>query len=44
MTCTDRCVAKYLEAQQRVGAVLQTANEEQMKQQENMAAMQRQYG
>lgn len=41
MSCTDRCVAKYLEAQQKVGAVLQRANEEQAKQQESMMQMQR---
>jgi import inner membrane translocase subunit TIM10 len=36
MTCTDRCVAKYLESQQRVGAVLQEANEQQLQQQQQM--------
>jgi mitochondrial import inner membrane translocase subunit TIM10 len=40
MTCTDRCVSKYLEAQERVGAVLQKANEAQMAQQQNMVDMQ----
>ena len=41
---TDRCVSKYLEAQQLIGVVLQKANEEQMKQQQNMMAMQNQLG
>lgn len=44
MSCTDRCVSKYLEAQQRVGAVLQEANEQQMAQQQNMAQMQQSLG
>jgi Tim10/DDP family zinc finger len=44
MTCTDRCVAKYLEAQQRVGAVLQEANEQQLQQQKSMVDMQQSFG
>jgi hypothetical protein len=44
MTCTDRCVSKYLEAQERVGAVLQKANEAQMAQQQNMIEMQQRMG
>ncbi|KAL7569973.1 hypothetical protein ACA910_021921 [Epithemia clementina (nom. ined.)] len=44
MTCTDRCVSKYLESQQRVGQVLQKANEAQMEQQKNIAAMQQRFG
>jgi Tim10/DDP family zinc finger len=44
MTCTDRCVAKYLEAQQRVGAVLQEANEQQLQQQKSMVEMQQSFG
>lgn len=44
MSCTDRCVAKYLESQQRVGAVLQKANEAQVEQQKNLEAMQKQFG
>jgi import inner membrane translocase subunit TIM10 len=44
MTCADRCVAKYLEAQQRVGAVLQEANEQQLRQQASAAEVQRSFG
>eukprot|EP00429_Kryptoperidinium_foliaceum_P006877 CAMPEP_0176023852 /NCGR_PEP_ID=MMETSP0120_2-20121206/11643_1 /TAXON_ID=160619 /ORGANISM="Kryptoperidinium foliaceum, Strain CCMP 1326" /LENGTH=88 /DNA_ID=CAMNT_0017357019 /DNA_START=45 /DNA_END=308 /DNA_ORIENTATION=+ len=29
MTCTDRCVAKYLDSQQLIGEVLRKANEAQ---------------
>jgi mitochondrial import inner membrane translocase subunit TIM10 len=36
MSCTDRCVSKYLEAQEKVGLVLQKANEAQMQQQQQM--------
>lgn len=44
MTCTDRCVAKYLESQQLVGAVLQKANQDQLEQQQNMIAAQKRLG
>ena len=44
MTCADRCVSKYMEAQERVGVVLQRANEAQMQQQQSMAQMQQQFG
>jgi import inner membrane translocase subunit TIM10 len=44
MSCTDRCVAKYLESQQRVGEILQKANEAQMAQQQSMAEMQQSMG
>ena len=44
MSCTDRCVSKYLESQQRVGQVLQKANEAQLEQQKNLEAMQKQFG
>jgi mitochondrial import inner membrane translocase subunit TIM10 len=43
MTCTDRCVSKYLETQERVGAVLQRANEAQLAQQQNMVEMQQRF-
>jgi len=36
-------VSKYLEAQQKIGVVLQNANETQAQQQQQMAAMQQQY-
>lgn len=44
MSCADRCVSKYLEAQQRVGEVLQKANEAQAAQQQSMAQMQQSFG
>ncbi|KAL7532124.1 hypothetical protein ACHAXR_007254 [Thalassiosira sp. AJA248-18] len=44
MSCSDRCVAKYLEAQEKVGVVLQKANEAQMSQQQNMMEMQNAMG
>lgn len=44
MSCTDRCVSKYLESQQRVGEVLQKANEAQLEQQKNLEAMQKSFG
>lgn len=44
MTCADRCVSKYLESQERVGAVLQRANEAQLAQQQSLTDMQRQMG
>lgn len=44
MTCVDRCVSKYLESQQIVGAVLQKANQDQLEQQQNMIAMQNKLG
>jgi len=40
----SRCVSKYLEAQQRVGAVLQEANESQLAQQKQMMEMQKSFG
>jgi mitochondrial import inner membrane translocase subunit TIM10 len=40
MTCTDRCVSKYLECQERIGSVLQKANEAQIAQQQNLNEMQ----
>ena len=44
MSCTDRCVARYLEAQERVGQILQKANEAQMAQQKAMQEMQASLG
>eukprot|EP00565_Helicotheca_tamesis_P003119 CAMPEP_0185723654 /NCGR_PEP_ID=MMETSP1171-20130828/421_1 /TAXON_ID=374046 /ORGANISM="Helicotheca tamensis, Strain CCMP826" /LENGTH=103 /DNA_ID=CAMNT_0028391389 /DNA_START=107 /DNA_END=418 /DNA_ORIENTATION=+ len=40
MSCTDRCVAKYLEAQEKIGVIIQKANEAQAAQQQNLADMQ----
>ena len=37
---TDRCVSKYLDAQQKIGIVLQQANEAQAQQQQQMMQMQ----
>lgn len=44
MSCTDRCVAKYLEAHDKVGAVLQRANEAQAKMQQSQVEMQNTFG
>ena len=44
MSCTDRCVSKYLEVQEKVGVILQKANEQQVAQQQKMMDMQNQYG
>eukprot|EP00934_Nitzschia_sp_Nitz4_P004593 Nitzschia sp. Nitz4//scaffold62_size106224//42493//43018//NITZ4_004353-RA/size106224-augustus-gene-0.90-mRNA-1//1//CDS//3329555847//4583//frame0 len=44
MTCTDRCVSKYLDSQQLIGEVLRKANEAQLQQQQQMAQMQQQMG
>jgi import inner membrane translocase subunit TIM10 len=40
MSCADRCVSKYLTAQERIGKVLQATNEAQMAQQKAMQDMQ----
>lgn len=44
MSCSDRCVSKYLEAQEKVGVVLQKANEAQLAQQQNLQNMQNALG
>lgn len=44
MSCADRCVSKYLESQEKVGIVLQKANEQQLAQQKAMMAMQNSMG
>mmetsp|Transcript_32339 Transcript_32339/g.74483 ORF Transcript_32339/g.74483 Transcript_32339/m.74483 type:complete len:87 (+) Transcript_32339:459-719(+) len=43
MSCVDRCVGKYMEAQERIGVVFQKFNEEQAAAQQNMQNMQAQY-
>lgn len=44
MSCADRCVAKYLESHEKVGVVLQKANEAQVKQQQSLVDMQNAIG
>lgn len=44
MSCADRCVGKYLEAQEKVGLILQQANEAQAAQQKSMMEMQASMG
>mmetsp|Transcript_190 Transcript_190/g.196 ORF Transcript_190/g.196 Transcript_190/m.196 type:complete len:103 (-) Transcript_190:397-705(-) len=40
MSCIDRCVSKYMEAQEKIGVVLQKANESQAQQMQQMQQMQ----
>lgn len=40
MSCIDRCVSKYMEAQEKLGKVLQEANEAQAQQMAQMQQMQ----
>ena len=44
MSCTDRCVSKYLEAHEKVGLILQKANEAQAAQQQQLQQMQNKFG
>jgi len=44
MACTDRCVSKYMEAMEKVGVILQKANEQQAQQQANLQQMQQSWG
>ena len=43
MGCTDRCVSKYMESMEKVGVILQKANESQASQQKAMSDMQNAY-
>lgn len=43
-SCIDRCVAKYMASQQKIGTVLQKANEAQMEQAQRMQQMQQAFG
>ena len=40
MSCIDRCTSKYMEAQEKIGVVLQKANEAQAQQMQQMQQMQ----
>lgn len=40
MSCIDRCVSKYMEAQEKVGLVLQKANEKQAAEMQQRQQMQ----
>jgi len=44
MSCVDRCVSKYLESQEKVGVILQKANEQQVQQQQRLQEMQQTFG
>mmetsp|Transcript_6943 Transcript_6943/g.9967 ORF Transcript_6943/g.9967 Transcript_6943/m.9967 type:complete len:103 (+) Transcript_6943:101-409(+) len=44
MSCLDRCVSKYMEAQEKVGVVMQKANEKQAQQMQAMQQMQKSIG
>jgi len=44
MSCTDRCVSKFLEAHDKVGKILQKANEAQAAQQQSLQQMQNTFG
>lgn len=44
MSCIDRCTAKYLAAQEKVGLAMQKANEEQARQAQNAQQMQNAFG
>ncbi len=42
MQCTDRCVAKYMETQEKVGEILKKFNEQEAAKQANLQQMQQQ--
>jgi len=43
MSCTDRCVSKYMESHERIGVVLKNVQEGMAAQQQAMAEMQAKY-
>ena len=43
MSCADRCVSKYLEAQEKIGIILNKANEEQAELMRSKQEMQQAY-
>eukprot|EP00555_Chaetoceros_dichaeta_P010270 CAMPEP_0198271522 /NCGR_PEP_ID=MMETSP1447-20131203/49543_1 /TAXON_ID=420782 /ORGANISM="Chaetoceros dichaeta, Strain CCMP1751" /LENGTH=101 /DNA_ID=CAMNT_0043964153 /DNA_START=108 /DNA_END=413 /DNA_ORIENTATION=+ len=44
MSCLDRCVSKYMDAQEKIGLVMQKANEQQAAQAQQMMEMQKSQG
>eukprot|EP00586_Coscinodiscus_wailesii_P019957 CAMPEP_0172516772 /NCGR_PEP_ID=MMETSP1066-20121228/278936_1 /TAXON_ID=671091 /ORGANISM="Coscinodiscus wailesii, Strain CCMP2513" /LENGTH=101 /DNA_ID=CAMNT_0013298391 /DNA_START=128 /DNA_END=433 /DNA_ORIENTATION=+ len=44
MSCVDRCVGKYVVAHEKVGLILQKANESAIAQQKNLSEMQQTWG
>ena len=44
MSCLDRCVSKYMDAQEKIGQVMQKANEQQAAQAQQIMDMQKAQG